>query len=145
MIRLDSQKNLKEFEAALISVEAGWYRVSYSRRGLTEKERLENSQRGEDLKWLKSALQKYEKEIHKTSQSQRFWYGCSQGKSYRRTLNSESRKALNLVKKAFGEREDTPEDLGLQVGWRYARLKSYVSRHLEQLSKEHEQDMVTFG
>ena len=50
MIRLDSQRNLKEFEAALISLEAGWYRISYNSKVLTEKERLQYEKRGEDLK-----------------------------------------------------------------------------------------------
>ena len=145
MIRLDSQKNLKEFEAALISLEAGWYRISYNSKVLTEKERLQYEKRGEDLKWLKSALQKYQKLLHKTPQSERFWRGCSQGKSCRRTLRSESIKVLHLVKKALGDKEDTPEDFGLQVGWRYARLKSYVFRNLEQLSQKSERDLLTFG
>lgn len=146
MISLSAHKKLKEFDAALISLEAGWFRVSQSSLVETEKERDICALRELDLKWLQSAMHKYRDAFHNTRQSAEFWQGCEEGKSCRRTLYCESRIVLNLIKKAVGNQADSPQYLGLQVGWRYARVKGYIQRNLEQLAQDKKNiELVTFG
>lgn len=86
--------------------------------------------RKQDLEWLKSTLRDYQKKIHASSHSCEFWEGFREGKSSRRMLPEQTAKPLVhiLFKALTATKSQGIYELGVEVGWRYARLKDYLQR-----------------
>lgn len=98
-----------------------------------------SNNRKQDLDWLESILQEYKTSIHNTStSSQAFWKGCTDGKESRRTIsNSESPSVAQTLLKVIANPKATQiYELGIQVGWRYVRLKDYLLRIRKQRKLE---------
>lgn len=122
---------LAEFQKSLKAFTRAWNKYQPN-------DSLSNN-RKQDLDWLESILQEYKTSIHTTStSSQAFWKGCTDGKESRRTIsNSNSRSVAQTLLKAIANPKATQiYELGVQVGWRYVRLKDYLLRIRKQRKME---------
>lgn len=97
-----------------------------------------SNDRKQDLYWLESTLQEYKISIHPSTRSQEFWKGCMDGKESRRTLSDSDspRVAQTLLKASANPKTTQIYELGIQVGWRYVRLKDYLVRIRKQRKLE---------
>lgn len=125
---------------------AGWERALSSFVQAWNKYQPDDSlsaDRKQDLEWLQSMLLHYRLHIHTLSNSDEFWKGCKEGKHSRRTLfDYNSQRRVQILLKAI----TTPKahqlyELGVQVGWRYARLKDYLLRIRKQRKLEQAQQL----
>ena len=108
--------------------------------------------RKQDLEWLQSTLLDYQLYIHSSSNSCEFWRGCRDGKHSRKTLSDQSSKPRvqillkAIARSALPKAIATPNvhqiyELGVQAGWRYARLKDYLLRIRKQRKLEQAQQL----
>lgn len=97
-----------------------------------------SNDRKQDLYWLESVLQEYKISIHTSTSSQAFWKGCMEGKESRRILSDSDspRVAQTLLKASANPKATQIYELGMQVGWRYVRLKDYLVRIRKQRKLE---------
>ncbi|WP_019488087.1 hypothetical protein [Kamptonema formosum] len=98
-----------------------------------------SNDRKQDLYWLESILQEYKTSIHNTStSSQAFWKGYTDGKESRRTISDfdSPSVAQTLLKVIANPKATQIYELGIQVGWRYVRLKDYLLRIRKQRKLE---------
>lgn len=102
--------------------------------------------RKQDLEWLKSTLLHYRLHIHISSNSRKFWQGCMEGKHSRRMLSDQNSKSLVqiLLKAVTNTKAHQIYELGVQVGWRYARLKDYLLRIRKQRKLEQAQQLQDY-
>ncbi|HAZ46667.1 MAG TPA: hypothetical protein DDW76_05530 [Cyanobacteria bacterium UBA11369] len=99
--------------------------------------------RKQDLEWLQSTLRDYRLNIHPSSNSREFWNGCTDGKRNRRTLGEKNSKSIVqiLIEAIAFQKAQKIYELGVQVGWRYARLKDYLLRIRKQRKLEQAQQI----
>ncbi len=113
---------LRDFEQAISSFVQAWddYRPDDAL----------SPARKQDLEWLKSTLRDYQMKIHASSNSCEFWKGFREGKSSRRMLPEQTAKSLVqiLLRALTATKSQQIYELGVEVGWRYARLKDYLRR-----------------
>lgn len=131
-------ENLAAFERALNSVVQAWNKYQPN-DSLTE-------ERKQDLEWLKLTLRDYRCNIHTSSKSRKFWQGCIDGKYSRRTLSDQNPQSLGQILLGIFTNDKTQKvyDLGVQVGWRYARLKDYLLRIRKQRKLEQAQQIQDY-
>lgn len=97
-----------------------------------------SNDRKQDLDWLESTLQEYKISIHTTTSSQAFWKGYTDGKQSRRTISDfdSPSVAQTLLKATANPKATQIYELGIQVEWRYVRLKDYLVRIRKQRKLE---------
>ncbi|MEG5060774.1 hypothetical protein QUB60_06805 [Microcoleus sp. A2-C5] len=97
-----------------------------------------SNDRKQDLKWLESTLQEYKISIHTSTSSKEFWKGYKDGKQSRRTISDfDSPSIAQTLLNAIANPKATQSyELGMQVGWRYVRLKDYLLRIRKQRKME---------
>lgn len=130
--------NLAAFERSLSSLVRAWSKYQPGDSLAAE--------RKQDIEWLKSTLRDYRIHIHTSSNSTEFWRGCLEGKHSRRTLSNQSSKSFVqiLLKPFIDTRAQQIYELGVQVGWRYARLKDYLLRIRKQRKLEEAQQLQDY-
>ena len=131
-------ENLAAFEQALNSFVQAWSK--YQPDDSLAKERKQ------DLEWLKLTLRDYRLNIHTSSKSRKFWQGCIDGKCSRRTLSEQNSQSVGqtLLRIFTSNKAQKVYELGVQVGWRYARLKNYLLRIRKQRKLEQAQQLQDY-
>ena len=113
---------LANFEQAISSLVRAWSKY--------QPDDLLATERKQDLEWLKLKLRDYRLNIHNSSKNREFWKGFMEGKDSRRTINDQTSKSVGQI--LFGVFHSTKSkqihELGVEVGWCYARLKDYLQR-----------------
>lgn len=124
---------LAEFEQAISFFGQVWH--NYQPDDLLAVERKQ------DLEGLKSLLQDYRLNIQNSSKSREFWQGFMEGKDSRIVLSDRPIKPSSkvLIKTTTSTTTQQIYELGVQVGWCYARLKDYLQRIKKQRKLEEAQ------
>lgn len=133
---------LADFEQAIRSFVQVWHNYQPDDSLATE--------RKQDLEWLKLKLRDYRLNIHNSSNRYEFWKGFMEGKYNRRTLSNKPPKSLIqiLIKAITSTKTQQIYELGVEVGWCYARLKDYLQRikkqqKLEEARKHHDYQQIS--
>jgi hypothetical protein len=105
-----------------------------------------SAERKQDLEWLQSTLLHYRLYIHSSSNRGDFWKGCRDGKHSRKTLADHNfkRRVQILLKAITTPKAHQLYELGVQVGWRYTRLKDYLLRIRKQRKLEQAQQLQDY-
>ncbi|MCL1472026.1 hypothetical protein [Argonema antarcticum] len=129
---------LADFKQAISSFVQAWHNYQPDDSLATE--------RKQDLEWLKLKLRDYRLNIHNSSNSYEFWKGFMEGKYNRRTLSNQPPKSLTqiLIKAITSTKTQQTYDLGVEVGWCYARLKDYLQRIKKQRKLEEAQQLQDY-
>ncbi|MBZ8180197.1 hypothetical protein [Oscillatoria salina] len=138
----DPNANLRKFEIAIKKLASLWQKYQ-------PKDNLSQA-RKEDLLALQKVIFEYKDKFQSADLQASFWQGYFEGKSERRVMkkraNSSKLKALidNLTSGNKQKTTDTFE-LGVQTGWRYARLKSYLLRIKNEQDTLQQQQLAAYG
>lgn len=124
---------LTEFEQVLSSLIQVWHNYQPDDSLAAE--------RKQDLEWLKLKLRDYRLNIHNSSNNHKFWQGFMAGKHSRRTLSDQTSKSVGQILVGVFKPTKSQQiyDLGVEVGWCYARLKDYLQRVKKQRKLEEAQ------
>lgn len=120
---LQLSNRFQAFEKALISLEGQLVKLS-----TTEPDKIQQSYL-KDLSWLKRVAMPEIQQFHGTSNDPyEFWRGYDEGKQTRRVFSKQTSEMVYRIKQDYENQRISPFDFGFLVGWRYARIKAYVSR-----------------
>ncbi|MEC4982846.1 MAG: hypothetical protein SAJ37_13555 [Oscillatoria sp. PMC 1068.18] len=138
----DLKSNLRKLDIAVKNLANLWHKYQPQDHLATA--------RKEDLLALQKVIFEYQEKFHKFTLQASFWEGYFEGKSERRVMKkrANSFKLRNLINDlTSGNKQKTADafELGVQTGWRYARLKSYLTRIKNEQDAFQEQQLAAYG